>query len=138
LQYTVEQLFQHTGVRMTRQYLSQVEHEVRHPSPTLLRALVALLQEPEAPPPAPRLDETVAQPLSRPPRAAHPQQGRPHTQLWLDALRLVTQQLETARHARTQALVTAYKAGLSLREMAAATGLSPSGVRNLLQPCHRC
>jgi transcriptional regulator with XRE-family HTH domain len=134
LQYTVEQLFQRTGLRMTRQYLSQVEHEVRHPSPTLLSALVALLQEPEAP--APRRDEAVAPPISRPPRAAHAQQGRPHTQPWLDELRLVTQQLGTARHARTQALVTAYKAGLSLREMAAATGLSPSGVRNLLQPRH--
>jgi hypothetical protein len=55
---------------------------------------------------------------------------------WLDELRLVTQQLETARHARMQALVIAYKAGLSLREMAAATGLSPSGVRSLLQLRH--
>jgi transcriptional regulator with XRE-family HTH domain/PAS domain-containing protein len=137
LQHTVEQLFQRTGLRMTRQYLSQVEHEVRHPSPTILRGLVALLQEPEAPPPAPRQDEAVAPPLSRPPRAAHAQQGCPHTQPWLDELRLVTQQLETARHARTQALVKAYKAGLSLREMAVATGLSPSGVRNLLHPRHR-
>src|SRR3954454_4479877 len=49
-----------------------------------------------------------------------------------DRLRLATDRLEEARQERIWAVVEAHQAGLSIRQIAAATGLSPSRVHQLL------
>src|SRR5947207_5060975 len=47
-------------------------------------------------------------------------------------LRLATERLEEAQRERTWAVVEAHQSGLSIRQIAAATGLSPSRVHQLL------
>jgi AraC-like DNA-binding protein len=47
-------------------------------------------------------------------------------------LRLATERLEEAQQERIWAVVEAHQAGLSIRQIAAATGLSPSRVHQLL------
>jgi DNA-directed RNA polymerase specialized sigma24 family protein len=47
-------------------------------------------------------------------------------------LQLATTRLETAQQERIWAIAAAYEAGLSIRKIAAATGLSPSRVHQLL------
>ena len=118
LRQTVEQLFHQTGVRITRQYLSKVEREEVTPSPPLLEALAATLQQPAL---LPSDSETESR-----------RQERPSTPPWRDHLHQATQKLLIAEQARTRALAAAHEAGLSLREIATATGLSPSGVRKLI------
>src|SRR5437867_7498006 len=49
-----------------------------------------------------------------------------------DRLRLATDRLEEAQQERTWAVVEAHQAGLSIRQIAAATGLSRSRVHQLL------
>ena len=49
-----------------------------------------------------------------------------------DRLRLATDRLEEAQQERIWAVVEAHQAGLSIRQIAAATGLSPSRVHQLL------
>ena len=49
-----------------------------------------------------------------------------------DRLRLATERLEEAQQERTWAVVEAHQAGLSIRQIAAATGLSRSRVHQLL------
>ena len=49
-----------------------------------------------------------------------------------DRLRLATERLEEAQQERIWAVVEAHQAGLSIRQIAAATGLSPSRVHQLL------
>jgi AraC-like DNA-binding protein len=49
-----------------------------------------------------------------------------------DRLRLATERLEEAQQERIWAVVDAHQAGLSIRQIAAATGLSPSRVHQLL------
>src|SRR4051794_41353329 len=52
--------------------------------------------------------------------------------LFTDRLRLATERLEEAQQERIWAVVEAHQAGLSIRQIAAATGLSPSRVHQLL------
>src|SRR5205809_7215270 len=47
-------------------------------------------------------------------------------------LRLATERLEEAQRERIWAVVEAHQSGLSIRQIAAATGLSPSRVHQLL------
>src|SRR5512133_1826042 len=47
-------------------------------------------------------------------------------------LRLATERLEGAQRERIWAIVEAHQSGLSIRQIAAATGLSPSRVHQLL------
>src|SRR4051795_1383977 len=49
-----------------------------------------------------------------------------------DRLRLATERLEEAQQERVWAVVEAHQAGLSIRQIAAATGLSRSRVHQLL------
>src|SRR5437763_11221491 len=49
-----------------------------------------------------------------------------------DRLRLATERLEEAQQERSWAVVEAHQAGLSIRQIAAATGLSRSRVHQLL------
>ena len=49
-----------------------------------------------------------------------------------DRLRLATDRLEEAQQERIWAVVEAHQSGLSIRQIAAATGLSPSRVHQLL------
>src|SRR4051812_42773733 len=49
-----------------------------------------------------------------------------------DRLRLATERLEEAQQERIWAVVEAHQAGLSIRQIATATGLSPSRVHQLL------
>ena len=49
-----------------------------------------------------------------------------------DRLQLATGRLEEAQQERIWAVVEAHQAGLSIRQIAAATGLSPSRVHQLL------
>ena len=49
-----------------------------------------------------------------------------------DRLRLATERLDEAQQERVWAVVEAHQAGLSIRQIAAATGLSPSRVHQLL------
>src|SRR5262245_7696644 len=49
-----------------------------------------------------------------------------------DRLQLATERLEEAQRERIWAVVEAHQAGLSIRQVAAATGLSPSRVHQLL------
>src|SRR3954454_9175442 len=51
-----------------------------------------------------------------------------------DRLRLATERLEEAQQERVWAVVEAHQAGLSIRQIAAATGLSRSRVHQLLGP----
>src|SRR5512147_3291224 len=55
-----------------------------------------------------------------------------HEQQFAARLRLATERLEEARRERTWAIVEAHQSGLSVRQIAVATGLSSSRVHQLL------
>jgi AraC-like DNA-binding protein len=56
-----------------------------------------------------------------------------HERKLMNRLQLATTRLEDAERERIWAIVTAHEAGLSIRNIAAATGLSRSRIHQLLQ-----
>ena len=132
LRQTSEQLFHQTGLHVTHQYLSKVEREEVTPSPQLLEALAATLQQPAVLPSDSESERSKGTlDLSQNCNGEYPS-GATFTPPWRDHLHQATQKLLIAEQARTRALAAAHEAGLSLREIATATGLSPSGVRKLI------
>src|SRR5262245_53350568 len=116
------------GRQLTSKHLSNLEQGHRLPSLFLLQGLATVLA----------LDAVaLAAIILRPTRSPTPDLplGRPTDAVPHDVLTQVqqaAQQITVAQQAYRMALLAAQQAGYSLRQLAAVTGLSPSGIRQLV------
>jgi transcriptional regulator with XRE-family HTH domain len=119
------------GHRVTPQHLSNLEQGHRQPSLALLQVLATVLS----------LDPvTLAAALSGPaPRFERPTTRAPRRdpEDLLARVQQASQQAAQAHQVYRETLVAAQHAGYSLRQLAAAVGLSPSRIRQLVNTSPR-